>query len=267
MVVFELKWCYIFLRELMKVLTEVRERNILRLLKEKQFIKVDEVMQENNSSISTVRRDLKKLEAEGKLTRIHGGARIDATLQDEADFQVKSKLNLLEKNEIGKQAAELVQDGEVIFLDAGTSTAAMISYLAEVSRLLVVTNGLTIASLLSDFDINTYVVGGQLKNKTRALIGAEVTERIRTFQFDRCFMGTNGVSQEQGFMTPDIQEAQIKTEVIRRSRHAYVLADSTKFEQTSFVQFAKLEDATIIADQCPGWIINNQDLEYLEVNQ
>lgn len=83
------------------MLTELRERNILRLLREKQVIKVDEIMHANQSSISTVRRDLKKLEAEGKLVRVHGGAQLENGLQTETDFQVKSKMNLLEKNEIG----------------------------------------------------------------------------------------------------------------------------------------------------------------------
>ncbi|MCI1286201.1 MAG: DeoR/GlpR family DNA-binding transcription regulator [Pediococcus pentosaceus] len=251
----------------MKVLTELRERNILRLLREKQVIKVDEIMHANQSSISTVRRDLKKLEAEGKLVRVHGGAQLENGLQTETDFQVKSKMNLLEKNEIGRQAAELVQSGEIIFLDAGTSTATIIPYLAEIEGLLVVTNGLTIAGLLSDFDINAYLVGGQLKNKTRALIGSEVTDRIRTFQFDRCFMGTNGVSQELGFTTPDIQEAQIKSEVIKRSRNAYVLADSSKFNKTSFVRFAELQYATIIADHCPEWLKAEENIYYMEVQK
>lgn len=251
----------------MKVLTELRERNILEMLEKKQFIKIDEIMQKNHSSVSTVRRDLKKLEAEGKLSRIHGGARIETNLQEEADFQVKSKLNLAEKKEIGEKAAALVQEGEVIFLDAGTSTATMISYLSKIEGLLVVTNGLTIASLLSDFNINTYIVGGQLKNKTRALIGSEVTDRIRTFQFDRCFMGTNGISQDQGFTTPDIQEAQIKTLVMQRSKKAYVLADLTKFDHTSFVQFAELSAATIIADACPQWLKNDSTIKYMEVTK
>ncbi|WP_171030775.1 DeoR/GlpR family DNA-binding transcription regulator [Pediococcus stilesii] len=251
----------------MKVLTELRERNILDLLKQKQFIKIDEIIEKNNSSVSTVRRDLKKLESEGKLVRIHGGARIESNLQEETDFQVKSKLNLVEKNDIGKKAAELVQEGEVIFLDAGTSTATMISYLSNIKGLLVVTNGLTIANLLSDFDVNTYVVGGLLKNKTRALIGTEVTDRIETFQFDRCFMGVNGISKDQGFTTPDIQEAQIKTLVMNRSRQAYVLADLTKFDHTSFVSFSKLEDATIITDTCPNWIKNKTNVKYMEVNK
>ena len=249
------------------MLTELREKNILRMLKERQFVKVNEIMQENDASISTVRRDLKRLEAAGRLKRIYGGARLETNLQDETDFRVKSKLNLLEKNEIGKRAAELVQDNEVIFLDAGTSTASMIAYLAELQGLLVVTNGLSIASLLSDFDIKTYLVGGQLKNKTRALIGAEVVDRLRTFRFDRCFMGTNGIDRVQGLTTPDIQEAQIKSTAIEQSRDAYVLADCSKFDQTSFARFADLRDVTIIADKCPEWLKADQQLNYLEVQK
>lgn len=79
------------------MLTELREKNILRMLKERQFVKVNEIMQENDASISTVRRDLKRLEAAGKLKRIYGGARLETNLQDETDFRVKSKLNLARK--------------------------------------------------------------------------------------------------------------------------------------------------------------------------
>ena len=249
------------------MLTEIRQRNILALLQQKKIIKIEDVIEKNQSSISTVRRDLKSLEDVGKLIRIHGGAKLPSSLLVETDFVTKEKMHQNEKNIIGKYAASQINNNDVIFLDAGTSTSKMIPFLVNKTGLLVVTNGLSIANLLSDYDINTYVLGGQLKMTTRALIGLEIIDNIKKMQFDKCFMGVNGISQDQGFSTPDIQEAQIKTNVIKQSSEAYVLSDSSKFNKTSFVSFAKITDATIISDNIPDWVKASHEIKYLEVKK
>ena len=100
--------------------------------------------------------------------------------------------------------------------------------------------------------IKTYILGGELKGKTEAIVGTEAVDNLRKYNFTKCFIGTNGISMERGFSTPTIDEAYVKKEAIQRSLNAYVLADHTKFAKTTAITFARLEDAIIITDQKPA---------------
>ena len=115
------------------MLTEKRYEIILSLLKEKGLIKVTELMDSTNTSESTIRRDLCTLESKGLLQRIHGGAKSINYTSKELSFKEKSTKNIHEKNILAKYAASLIEDGECIFLDAGTSTYEIIKYLRNKS--------------------------------------------------------------------------------------------------------------------------------------
>jgi DeoR family fructose operon transcriptional repressor len=230
------------------MLTPERHQIILQQLKEREVIKIQELVELTNTSESTIRRDLSQLEEQKFLKRIHGGAsRLQGKLQ-EASMTEKSSKNLQQKRLIAQYAASLVEDGDCLYLDAGSTVTEMINFLAA-KNIVVVTNGFMHVSLLIEKQIPTYLIGGFVKKTTNAMIGRAALSSIENYRFDKCFMGVNGIHPELGFTTPDQEEAVIKQKAISLTREAYVLADDTKFSEIAFAKIADLKAAKIITNE------------------
>lgn len=231
------------------MLTPERHRVILDVLKEKQSVKIQDLVDLTNSSESTIRRDLTQLEEEKYLKRIHGGAALLQGKLREPNIIEKSAKNLQQKNMIAKEAASLVEEGDCIYLDAGTTTLQMVEYLPIDKEIVVVTNGFTIIDLLIKKGIKTYLIGGFLKPATGAMIGRGALAALEQYRFDKCFLGVNGIHIELGYTTPDPEEAAMKMSALRLSCEKYVLADYTKFGEIAFSKIAYLSEAKIITDE------------------
>lgn len=229
------------------MLTPERHQLILETVKKHHTIKIKHLVEQTGASESTIRRDLDQLEQKGQLQRIHGGASILQTASEELSMGEKSTINASEKQKIASYAASLVNEGDCLFLDAGSTTYAMIPYLNQ-KDIIVVTNGLNHLDLLSDHQIQTYVLGGLVKHRTRAVVGTGAMHTLNQYRFDKCFVGTNGIHLEVGYTTPDPEEAAIKHAVLHHSRQRYILSDHTKFEKVAFSRFAELGEAEIITD-------------------
>ncbi|MCM3762496.1 DeoR/GlpR family DNA-binding transcription regulator [Alkalihalobacillus oceani] len=227
------------------MLTVERHEKILRLLLEKQTVSIQELLDETGSSESTIRRDLTELEQQKKLKRIHGGATRLQKKLEEPTLAEKTVKNIQEKKAIAERAAAFVEEGDCIFLDAGTTTLEMIPFLKN-KKVAVVTNGLMNIGLLADLEIETHVVGGEVKAGTRAFVGRSAIQTLETFRFDKAFLGTNGVTKQDGCTTPDPQEAFIKEYAKLRSRQTYVVADHSKFGEVAFAKFAAIDEVTLI---------------------
>lgn len=230
------------------MLTPERHRIILQLLQEKEVVKLHEFVEATQCSESTIRRDLSQLEKEKKLKRVHGGAALLQQKREELSVFEKSTKNIHEKQLIGKYAASLIQDGDCIYLDAGTTTLQMIPYI-EAKNIVVVTNGIMHIEALLEKDIPTYLVGGLIKKKTNALIGRGAIHSLQQYSFDKCFIGVNGVHIDFGYTTPDPEEAIIKQTAIHLSQQAFVLADHSKLNESTFAKIAPLQEATMITDE------------------
>ena len=227
------------------MLTVERQEKILDLIKEKHIVKLNELVEATGASESTIRRDLTELEDAKKLKRIHGGATLFQKKRIEPTVAEKSAKNSHEKRQIAQFASTFVEKGDCIFLDAGTTTVEMIPFLKE-KQVVVVTNGLSNVVELVEAGIETHVVGGQVKPGTKAFIGRSAIETLETFRFDLAFLGTNGITFDDGCTTPDPQEAFVKAYAKRRSRQSYVLADHTKYGELSFAKFAEIDEVTLI---------------------
>ncbi|MEW4309712.1 DeoR/GlpR family DNA-binding transcription regulator [Rossellomorea marisflavi] len=229
------------------MLTDERHRIILDLLKDKETIKIHEIVDMTAASESTIRRDLTQLEQEKFLKRVHGGAsRLQGKLK-ELSVSEKSSKNLHEKRLIGQYAASLIEDGDCIFLDAGTSTLSLIDYLPQMD-IVVVTNGLTHVDLLLQKGFKTYLVGGMVKQTTKAMIGSGAVESLKHYRFDKAFMGANGIHAQYGFTTPDPEEAQVKRVAIELAREAMFLTDDSKFGEISFSKIVDIDKAMVITN-------------------
>lgn len=229
------------------MLTEERFKLILDILKEKKSITVSELVEELKISESTVRRDLTSLSKMGKLNKVHGGATFlkEGYNNEELDVKIKHTLNVDEKKRIGKFASSLIEEGDFIYIDAGTSTELMIDYINE-KKAVYVTNGIVHAKKLVQKGLEAFILGGQIKLSTEAIIGIEAVNNIRKYNFTKCFMGTNGIDLKAEFTTPDVNEALLKKEAINRSKKVYVLSDVSKFNKISSITFGSLDKAIII---------------------
>ena len=158
------------------------------------------------ASESTVRRDLIALDRLGKLHKVHGGATLTRRdfIRREEKLDEKLQLHMDEKEMIAAYAAAQVDDTDFVYLDAGSSTLLMIDHLQPGATF--VTNGLLHAQRLVAKGMKTYVLGGELKHSTDAIIGLAAAKNLHNYNFSKCFIGTNGIAIRQGFTTPDTDE-------------------------------------------------------------
>lgn len=233
-----------------RILKSKRKQLIMEKLSHDKFVRLDDLVSLLNTSESTVRRDLDELESERKLHRVHGGAELPHSLQEEFTNQQKSIKNIQEKMLVARKAASLISNDDVIFVDAGTTNELLLGYLNQ-DNLTVVTNSIHHAAKLVDKNIQTIIIGGYVKKSTDASIGAVAYEQIKQLNFDKAFLGINGIDEEF-LTTPDMEEAVIKKTVIENARKSYIVTDSSKIGRVSFAKVDKIENATIITNQSSG---------------
>lgn len=220
---------------------------------EDNYVALEDLMQLLDSSESTVRRDLGELEQEGRLHRVHGGAELFHSLQEELSNQEKSVKNSQIKQALAQKASRFVYDNDVIFIDAGTTMEFLLPFL-QGKNVTVVTNSIHHATRLVDLSIKTIIIGGYVKQTTDASIGSVALEQIRQMNFDKAFLGMNGVD-EAYLTTPDMEEAVIKKAVIANAKVSYILVDGTKIGQVSFVKVAAIDQVTIITEAASTGIL------------
>ncbi len=234
------------------MLAEERFQAILSLLEQKRAATVAELARETGTSESTIRRDLNTLDRQGRLNKVHGGATAleSEFMALERDVVTREYLNVEEKEEIAQYAAEQIGDDDFVFLDAGTTTMKLAEYMGA-TKATFVTNGIVHARILSEKGLKVYILGGQLKPSTEAIVGAGALNSLRQFNFTKAFMGVTGISAGQGYTTADPEEALVKSEAIRRSYATYMLADHSKFNKVYAATIETLEKACIITDRLP----------------
>lgn len=228
-----------------------RQERIVEFVSKVKFATLNEICHELKVSESTIRRDLDELNDEGKLVRERGGASSishdDFSMVDQ-NLIIRENIEKESKLKIAKEAINLIPLGSTIYLDAGSSTLILAKTLPSNFKVNVVTNSFSIAKVLSEKGINAFLLGGKLKITTDAVVGSISENYISNFHFKLAFMGSNVVNAKQGFMTPGIDEANLKTKAIQQSEKVYFLVDKTKFNKTSVVSFASLSDGVAITD-------------------
>lgn len=229
------------------MLTEERFARIMSLLKQQGSVTVQQLMKALDASESTIRRDLNALAGAGQLMKVHGGAVLKGTAYSAKDDDVMSRkgMNREDKLRIARYAASLIAPEDFVYLDAGTTTELMIDYIQSKTATFV-TNAVTHAKKLSEAGCNVYILGGEFKAATEAIVGDEAVASLEKYNFTKGFWGTNGVSVAKGFSTPDIKEAMIKKKSMENCMDCYILCDSSKFSKLSCVSFASFESATVL---------------------
>lgn len=244
------------------MLTQERYEFILTELKHNSVVYVSDLTKKLDASESTIRRDLNALHKEKKLTKVHGGAiALEKSINTiEHKVIVRQGLNIDDKIEIAKYAASLIESHDFVYLDAGTTTEFMIDFIKEKGAIFV-TNGIDHAKKLIQNQCRAYMLGGEIKWATEAIIGIEAINGLKKYNFTKGFFGTNGISMERGYTTPDIREALVKEEALSRTKNSYMLADDSKFDEISSITFGDINKATIITTK----ISNNKYKELTKI--
>ncbi len=231
------------------MLAEERFARILSMVDSAGSVTIAELMDELDVSESTIKRDLSLLDKDGRLNRVRGGATsLNGKLFTRDDsVSNRMELNVDAKQKVGAYAASMINDNDFVYIDAGTTTARMIPFLTNRSSIYV-TNSLPHAMQLSVKGFRVSILGGEFKNLTEAIVGEEAIESLLKYNFTKGFFGTNGVSIERGFTTPEMKEAMVKRAAMRQCRNAYVLCDKSKFDNVASITFGAFESANVITD-------------------
>jgi len=233
--------------------TVSRRIKILETLKSDGQVNVKDLSEALGVTGVTIRNDLAQLEKKNILIRARGGAiKIDQNYLDE-DFPLsdKQKKHLLEKKEIGKKAAELIENGNTIIIDSGSTTYQLAKNLNSFEDLTVITNALNVATLLAEYkNINVIVPGGILRKNSVSLIGILAEKGFKDYFCDKVFLGVEGFDLDFGISTPSPEEAHLNQIMIEISKEVIVVADSSKFQKRGFAFIAPVNKInTVVTDK------------------
>lgn len=246
--------------------TVTRRAKILEELEAKGQVSVSELSKMFHISEVTIRNDLANLEKQNMLIRARGGAikikfyrmGIDPSISD------KQKEFLKEKQRIGKVAAELIEEGDTIVLDSGSTTTEVAKNLENFKNLTIITNALNIASILSEYEgINIFMPGGSLRKKSLSLVGVLADENFEKFYCDKLILGADGLDTTHGLSTPNSEEAHLNQIMIKTAKKIILVADSSKFERRRFAFIGPISVLDIVVTDSG---IKEEDKNRLEKN-
>lgn len=228
-----------------------RRQQILELIAENGQITVAQIVARFTVSEMTARRDLAELAREGLLRRVHGGAMSNRGRSYEPPYPLRTNKNLTAKQMIGKTAAAMIDDGDSIAFDVGTTTLEIARCLNGKYNLTVVTASLPIANeVIRQFslesDLRLLLTGGTVRSGEHSMIGEFASRMYRELHVDKAFVGVGGVSLEAGLTEYNLDDTLVKRAMITAAGQVIVVADSSKFGRTTFAHIAALSDVDVI---------------------
>lgn len=216
------------------MLIQERRQHILSMAQSEGRVRVRDLSKALGISQITIRKDLDYLQEKGLLQRSHGGALpmqpgalFDPTLQE------KEKSHHYEKERIGAAAAEMVQEGQCVMLDSGTTTTAVAHALKKFSHLTVITNAVNIAAELTGTDFDVILTGGILRKNSFSLVGPLAEDMLREMHADILFLGVDGFDLDIGLTTPNLLESRVNRAMVHGATRVVAVCDSTKFDRRS----------------------------------
>jgi len=224
-----------------KDLAPKRRERLRRIISEDGVVRLDELCKQLKVSPATVRRDLDALESLGEVRRVHGGAVSVESRLEEPLFDDKTSIAAREKHRIAQAALKYLKPNDTIYLDGGSTILELARLLRDRSNITVVTNSLRAATELAGRGPRLILIGGELRRLSQTVVGSLTRFTLQELHIDKAFMGTIGLSLEEGLTTTDPSEAYTKELVMERAREVFLLADSSKARKISFTRSGRLE--------------------------
>lgn len=230
--------------------TPERQKQILSLLTQQGRLSVAEIVTQFSISEATARRDLETLASQGKAQRVHGGVIAIEQAPPELPILEREGEQSEEKIQIGRVAANLVDNNETIFLGSGTTVLEIARNLRDHKNLTVITNSLPVLNILAGRkEITVVCLGGMLRDSELSFIGHITEQSLIEVRADKVFMGTRGVSLEHGLTNDYLQETLTDRAIIKSGRAVIIVADHTKVNRVSTVLLAPLNSMhTFVTD-------------------
>ncbi|MHA7967428.1 DeoR/GlpR family DNA-binding transcription regulator [Paenibacillus sp. CAU 1782] len=264
----------------MSISSENRKIVILEQLNREGQVKVPDLSQQFAVSDETVRRDLLFLEREGLVKRVYGGAvstKPKRPTSLEPPYLQRRKEMSKEKEWIGRAAASLVESGDTIAIDVGTTTLELAKALCNVERVTILTNSIPVANQLMDshssgkFTGRIFVVGGELNPEQQSMTGSMSEIMLSQFRVDKAFVSVGGLSISRGISDYDPGETGMSRKMVEAAYQTIVLADESKLDKEAFVEIAPLSRIhTIVSNAAPSkeWIsvLKNQRIGWIQAN-
>lgn len=241
------------------MLNNHRREHILERISNHHRVSVTDIAASLKVSDETIRRDLKDLEKEGLLQRVHGGAISPSPIRDEPITERVQKC-AKEKTVIARLAVKLISDHTSIFLNIGSTVEALARELGRFSDLKLYTNSLNVAQIAKDHHgVTVFVTPGQLRRVESDLVGYDTIAYLQNYNFDTAFMGVAGVDVERGFMDYEEEEANIRQVLVKCARNKVMLADSSKFGKSANICSARFHEIdTLVTDSKPELAFRKQ---------
>ena len=211
------------------MIKEERYDKILSILEEEQYISAVQLSKKLYVSLPTVRRDLAELQKRNQIIRSHGGAKKIQSEHIVTPLNFRKTVNANEKRALCRVAANMVKDNDIIFIDSSTTTLQMGEFLSEKKHIIVITNGIPLATLLVKKGIKTYCTGGEIFPNSLAYFGSFAEEFIQKFNIDLLFFSCHGVNEKGMLTDPSLPETQIRKTAINQAKKTVFLCDETKF--------------------------------------
>src|SRR6202789_383814 len=227
-----------------QMLLEERRQYIVALAQQHGRVLVEELSQSLGISRITIRKDLDYLQSRGALLRTHGGALLPGSgALSDPSLQEKEGRHSNEKQRISAAAVNLVQEGQCVLLDSGTTTTAIARALKKFSHLTIITNAVNIAGELSGTDFEVLLTGGSLRKNSFSLVGPLAEDMLHDMHADILFLGVDGFDLEVGLTTPNVMESRVNRAMVKAASTVVAVCDSTKFNRRSL---SKIVDASAI---------------------
>lgn len=243
------------------MIAEQRRQKILELIQEEGSARVKKLSEIFEVTEPTIRQDLERLEADNHVTKSHGGAVLKTVPQQVRSMSLQHLENLDKKIQIGKKAAEFINDGDSVIIDAGSTTTEIAKNLTGKQGLKIITNALNIALLVGgNPSFELMVTGGEFKAPTLSLTGEKAAAFFEQIHVNKLFLAAGGISVDEQLTYPGLADLPVKKAMIQAASTVYLVADSTKLGKPSFASLGSIEqvdylitDAGITDDACRSY--------------
>ncbi|MFA9378624.1 MAG: DeoR/GlpR family DNA-binding transcription regulator [Lachnotalea sp.] len=231
-----------------------RLNSIKEYIYQKKTVTLDQLCSEFNVSKNTIRRDIDELVSEEKIKKIYGGVTVEG-YKPMQSFDERNISNLQIKQTIAQNAATLINDNEIIFIDSGTTTMHMIEYVKDKKNLTILTNSIEVIMRSIPYpNINVISLSGTLNRKTLSFTGSSSATVLSNFNISKSFVAATGISIIGGASNSSPAETEIKRTALMKSQKNYLLVDHTKFGIISLMTFSNFDNLdTIITDEMPPY--------------
>ncbi|MGG0814260.1 DeoR/GlpR family DNA-binding transcription regulator [Paenibacillus alvei] len=223
-----------------------RQQRIIELLAIKKVLKLPELAAELAVSVDTLRRDLNLLTKQGKIEKIYGGIKIVESKYGESSMDERMVSLFEAKENIGKICSEMIDDGDCIYIDSGSTTYHIAKFIKGKHNLTVVTNSIPVINELMNTDVELIIIGGKIRKEEHSVVAYDYIFNFHELNIRKAFICCSGITVERGISDYNLEEAITRKKIIELSKEVYIAADSTKFGKDVKIAITPLDNVDAI---------------------